>query len=79
MTYERQVQTMRSIFKVAVAAILLLMAGRVSMAQADTDDAPHAPPVSIVTLLAQPASHNAQRVQVSGFLVLDFEGHMSPD
>ena len=59
-----------------LAAILLLVSGRVSIAQAATDsnDATHAAPVSIVTLLAQSASHKTQRVQVSGFMVLDFEG-----
>ena len=38
------------------------------------DDALHVPPVSIVTLLAMPASSSGKQVQVSGFLVLDFEG-----
>jgi hypothetical protein len=68
-----KVQTMKPIFKVAVAAIFVLIAGR-ALAQADTDDAPHALPASIVTLLAQPAISNAKRVQVSGYLALDFEG-----
>jgi hypothetical protein len=66
------------IFKVAVAAILMLIVGRASLAQVAAvtpdDDAPHALPVSIVTLLAMPASSSAKQVQVSGFLVLDFEG-----
>ena len=65
---------MRPIFKVAVAVVLMLIVGRVSLAQAVTDDVPHALPVSIVTLLAQPVHKNASRVQVSGFLVLEFEG-----
>ena len=62
------------ILKVVFAAILMLIAERVSLAQATTDDVQHALPASIVTLLAQPASNIAKRVQVAGFLVLDFEG-----
>jgi hypothetical protein len=65
---------MRSICKVAVAATLMLMGGKVSLEQTTADDTQHALPVSIVTLLAQPASNTPKRVQVSGFLVLDFEG-----
>jgi hypothetical protein len=66
---------MNLIFKVTLAAVLILLVGRGGVAQATTDDdAPHALPVSMVTLLAMPASGSAQRVQVSGFLVLDFEG-----
>jgi hypothetical protein len=62
-------------FKVAVAAILMLIVGRVGLAQTATDDdVPHVLPVSMVTLLAMPASSSAKQVQVSGFLVLDFEG-----
>jgi len=65
---------MRLILEVAFAAILMLIAERVSLAQATTDDVQHALPASIVTLLAQPASNIVKRVQVAGFLVLDFEG-----
>lgn len=65
---------MRSIFKVAVVAIIMLIAGQVSFAQVSADEVEHALPVSMVTLLAQPANNNAKRVQVAGFLVLDFEG-----
>ena len=61
-------------FKVVVAVVLMLIAGRLCLAQVPTDDVQHALPTSMVTLLAQPAIKNAQRVQVSGFLVLDFEG-----
>ena len=39
------------------------------------DDAPHARPESLVTLIAQPGSNKAQKVQVAGFLVLVFEGN----
>jgi hypothetical protein len=65
---------MRLILEVAFAAILMLIAERVSLAQATADDVQHALPASIVTLLAQPASNIVKRVQVAGFLVLDFEG-----
>jgi hypothetical protein len=65
---------MRLILEVAFAAILMLIAERVSLAQATTDDVQHALPASIVTLLAQHASNIVKRVQVAGFLVLDFEG-----
>ena len=67
---------MNPILKFGIAGILLLVSMRVSMAQTttDADNAPHAAPVSIVTLLAQSASHKTIRVQVSGFMVLDFEG-----
>jgi hypothetical protein len=68
------VQAMKSIPKLAVAATMMLIGGQLSLAQATADDAQPALPVSIVKLLAQPASNNAKRVQVSGFLVLDFEG-----
>ncbi len=56
--------------------ILLLVSGRVSAPQTvrDTDDVPHGSPVSIVTLLSQADSQKTKRVQVAGFLVLDFEG-----
>jgi hypothetical protein len=73
-----EVQTMKSFLKVAAVAFLMLIAGQVSLAQVAAvapDDAPHALPVSIVTLLAMPASSSAKQVQVSGFLVLDFEGN----
>jgi len=55
---------------------LLLVSGLLSAPQTvkDTDDAPHASPVSIVTLLAEADSQKTKRVQVEGFLVLDFEG-----
>ncbi|MGD0155552.1 MAG: hypothetical protein ABSB50_05620 [Terracidiphilus sp.] len=67
---------MKPTLSFSLAAILLLASGRVSKAQAttDADNSPHAAPVSIVTLLAQSASHKTKRVQVSGFMVLDFEG-----
>jgi hypothetical protein len=67
---------MNPILKFGLAGILLLVSGHVSMAQATTgaNDAPHAVPVSIVSLLAQSESHKTKRVQVSGFMVLDFEG-----
>ena len=70
-------QTHKGHTLIAVTIFFMLMVGWVSLAQvaAETDDAPHAPPVSIVTLLAQPANRTARRVQVSGFLSLDFEGH----
>jgi len=69
-----RVRATRLILKVVFAAILMLIAERVSLAQATTDDVQHALPASIVTLLAQPASNIVKRVQVAGFLVLDFEG-----
>lgn len=65
---------MKLIFKFAFATTLMLIAGHVSSAQAARDEVQHALPASIVTLLAQPASDSATRVQVAGFLVLDFEG-----
>jgi hypothetical protein len=67
---------MNPILKFGLAGILLLVSGRMSIAQTttDADNAPRAAPVSIVTLLAQSASHKTKRVQVSGFMVLDFEG-----
>jgi hypothetical protein len=65
---------MNSIFKVAVVAISILIFGQGLSAQADADDAQHAPLTSIVTLLAEPVSKNPHKVQVSGFLVLEFEG-----
>ena len=46
----------------------------VPQAVKDIDDAPHGSPMSIVTLLAQADSQKTKRVQVQGFLVLDFEG-----
>jgi len=68
-------QKTKSILMVVVAAIFMLAVGRMSLAQATADeDAPHALPTSIVTLLAMPVSSAAKQVQVSGFLVLDFEG-----
>lgn len=67
---------MKPLLRFSFAVVLLLISGRVSVPQAvkDTDDSPHASPVSIVTLLAQADSQKTKRVQVQGFLVLDFEG-----
>jgi hypothetical protein len=69
-----KVQTMKLTSRVLILTFLMLMIGRFSWAQAGADDAPHALPMSIVTLLAQPPSKSVKRVQVSGFLVLEFEG-----
>jgi hypothetical protein len=57
-----------------MVATLLLVTSASSWAQTSAEDAPHAPPISIVTLLAEPVSKIPQRVQVAGFLVLEFEG-----
>jgi hypothetical protein len=63
-----------SSFRMVIAAFFLIT-GASSWAQAPSEDeTPHAPPISIVTLLAEPVSKIPQRVQVAGFLVLEFEG-----
>lgn len=62
-----------SSFRMLIAVFSLITSAS-SWAQAPSEDAPHAPPISIVTLLAEPVSKIPQRVQVAGFLVLEFEG-----
>lgn len=66
---------MKCISKVLVIAIIILISGRISPAQTDSDNTPHAPTVSIITLLAESAKKIPYRVQVSGFLMLEFEGN----
>jgi hypothetical protein len=61
------------LYRIIIATFLLVI-GSASWAQTSAEDAPHAPPISIVTLLAEPVSKSPQRVQVAGFLVLEFEG-----
>jgi hypothetical protein len=62
---------MRKLFNLATACALMLVTGFAVFAQEDT---PHARPESLVTLIAQPGSNKARKVQVAGFLVLAFEG-----
>lgn len=68
------VQMSSRAFRAVLVMILMLISARISSTQTTADDAAHALPTSIVTLLAEPVSKSAQKVQVSGFLVLDFEG-----
>jgi hypothetical protein len=62
---------MRKPFSLPAACALMLVTGLAVFAQEDT---PHALPESLVTLIAQPGSNKARKVQVAGFLVLAFEG-----
>jgi hypothetical protein len=55
-------------------AILPFIFPKVALPQNVAEDASPANPISIITLIAQPAVKTAQRVQVEGYLVLDFEG-----
>ena len=63
----------RLLSRIMIFTFLLVMSPTL-WAQTSAEDAPHAPPISIVTLLAEPVSKLPQRVQVAGFLVLEFEG-----
>lgn len=67
-------QTMKSLFKAAVVTIILLMPGLQSQGQTGAGTTLRALPVSMITLLAEPVQKGSQRVKVSGYLVLDFEG-----
>ena len=62
---------MLKLAKFVVVCSLIILTSRVSIAQ---DDSPHAPPVSLIRLIAQPGSNKPQKVQVAGYLVLVFEG-----
>jgi|SRR5215472_6463781 len=55
-------------------AIAILVCVQISNAQMPDEEVDHAPPISMITLIAEPTAKNPQRVQVAGFLVLDFEG-----
>jgi hypothetical protein len=55
-------------------AILPFIFPQVALPQNVAEDASPANPISIITLIAQPAVKTALRVQVEGYLVLDFEG-----
>ncbi len=63
---------MKKTINVLIAYACLLFTGLTLFAQ---DDVPHARPESLITLIAQPGSNKAQKVQVAGFLVLAFEGN----
>jgi hypothetical protein len=68
-------QSMQRIIRRIAAVVMLLSLGRnVVIAQNRTDDTTRSQFVSIVALLAQPATGQARRVSVAGYLVLDFEG-----
>jgi hypothetical protein len=59
--------------RIAIGTFLLVISA-CTWAQTSAEDSPHAPPISIVTLLAEPVTKIPQRIQVAGFLVLEFEG-----
>jgi hypothetical protein len=65
-------RNMKKTIKLLVACAFMLVTGLALFAQ---DDVPHARPESLITLIAQPGSNKAQKVQVAGFLVLAFEGN----
>jgi hypothetical protein len=60
--------------RAAAFTALLLSVGRVARAQAQTAEVSTSRLVSIVELLAEAPTIHAQRVTVTGYLVLDFEG-----
>ena|SRR5215831_7755392 len=57
-----------------IAFVMALVPMGSAFGQTPADDAPHAPPVSMVTLLADPPSKTPVKIQVAGFLALEFEG-----
>jgi hypothetical protein len=65
-------RNMKKTISVLIACAFMLVTGLALFAQ---DDVPHARPESLITLIAQPGSNKAQKVQVAGFLVLAFEGN----
>jgi hypothetical protein len=65
-------KNMKKTINALAACVLMFAMGQAVLAQ---DDAPHARPESLVTLIAQPGSNKAQKVQVAGYLILVFEGN----
>jgi hypothetical protein len=63
---------MKKTIHVLAACALMLITGLAVFAQ---EDVPHARSESLLTLIAQPGSNKAEKVQVAGFLVLAFEGN----
>jgi len=68
------IMMMKALSLLSVFVVVLVSINATSFGQTSAEETPHAPPISIVTLLAEPASNSPQRVQVAGFLTLEFEG-----